>query len=79
MAAETKAGYLFERFCWLTYTPIILYTAIKNPSYFGHLTYWTLTLHAAYFAVDKTSPHAKTAVYLLHGASFAGARAFACL
>ena len=69
------AGYLWERFCWLTYAPFVLYTAAVNPAYFGHLTYWTLTLHAVYFTVDKASPNATNAIYLLHGMSFAGAMA----
>jgi len=66
-------AYTFERLCWLSYAPFLLYTAIRNPGYFCHLTYWTLTLHAVYFTVDKASPHASRAIYLLHGASFAGA------
>ena len=68
-----STGYLWERFCWLSYTPFLLYTAATNPSYFGHLTYWTLTLHAVYFTVDKASPEARYAIYLLQGMSFAGA------
>lgn len=69
----TALGYAFERLCWLSYAPFLLHTALNNPGYFGHLTYWTLTLHAVYFTVDKASPHSSGAIYLLHGASFAGA------
>ena len=68
-------GYLFERFCWLSFTAPLFVTAIKTPGYYGHLTYWTLALHAVYFTVDKSSPDATTAVYLLHGMSFCGAMA----
>lgn len=41
--------------------------------YYQHLTYWTLLLHCVYFTVDKASPDARAAVYLLHGFSFCGA------
>jgi len=68
-----SVGYLFERFCWLSYAPFLMWTAATNPAYYGHLTYWTLALHAVYFTVDKASPHAKPAIYLLHGMSFSGA------
>ena len=43
------------------------------PGYYQHLTYWTLMLHTVYFTVDKESPDAKYAIYLLHGFSFCGA------
>ena len=71
----TFAGYAWERFCFLSFAPLLVWTAATNLPYFGHLTYWTLALHAVYFSVDKSSPHAKPAIYLLHGASFSGAMA----
>ena len=40
-----SAGYLFERFASITYGAGVFYTALTNPSYFGHLTYWALVLH----------------------------------
>lgn len=67
------SAYYFERFCLFTYLPFLSYTALTNPGYFMHLTYWTLCLHTVYFTVDKSSPNATGAIYLLHGASFAGA------
>jgi len=69
----TASQYMFERLCLFTYLPFLMYTALTNPSYFMHLTYWTLCLHCVYFTVDKASPQATNAIYLLHGASFAGA------
>ena len=69
------AGYWWERFCLLSFAPFLIWTATVNPAYFGHLTYWTLCVHAVYFTVDKASPHASTAVLVLHGLSFAGAMA----
>jgi len=75
MAFSSAASYMFERFCWITFAVPIWYTAMVKPLYFGHLTYWTLALHTVYFTVDKASPHAKVAIYLLHGASFCGAMA----
>ena len=68
-----SASYLFERFCWLTFTGHLFYVALTSPAYYGHLTYWTLSVHATYFAIDKSSPNARTAIYLLHGPSFSGA------
>ena len=32
------SSYLFERFCLFTYLPFLMYTAIRNPGYFMHLT-----------------------------------------
>jgi hypothetical protein len=64
------AGYWWERLCFATYAPFLLYTAAVNPSYFGHLTYWALTLHALYFTVDKASPHSAKLTLFLHGMSF---------
>ena len=67
-----SAGYLWERFVWLSFFPWLLWIAATNPAYYCHLTYWTLTLHCIYWTVDKSSPNATPAIYLLHGASFAG-------
>jgi hypothetical protein len=69
------AGYAFERFCLITYAVPLFYVAITNPGYWQHLTYWTLSLHTIYFTVDKASPYASSAIYLLHGMSFCGAMA----
>uniref|UniRef100_A0A7S4N9C3 Glycerophosphocholine acyltransferase 1 n=1 Tax=Prymnesium polylepis TaxID=72548 RepID=A0A7S4N9C3_9EUKA len=66
-------GYLFERFTWLSFAVPCFYIALTNPGYYQHLTYWTLMLHTVYFTVDKASPDAKAAIYLLHGFSFCGA------
>jgi hypothetical protein len=66
-------AYQFERFCQLTYLPFLIYVALKAPGYFGHLTYWTLSLHALYYTIDKSSPYTNQMIYALHGASFAGA------
>ena len=71
----TVGGYIFERFCWLSFTAPLFLTALRAPGYYGHLTYWTLALHSVYFTVDKASPHSTTAIYLLHGCSFCGAMA----
>ena len=32
------SAYLFERFCLFTYLPFIMYTALRSPGYFMHLT-----------------------------------------
>lgn len=69
----TVQAYAFERFCYISYMVYLLFTALTNASYFGHLTFWTMMLHSVYFSIDKSSPYAKNAIYLLHGASFAGA------
>ena len=66
-------GYWWERFCFATFAPYLVWIAATNPAYYGHLTYWTLALHAVYFTIDKASPHSATLTYLLHGMSFAGA------
>jgi len=66
-------GYLFERFAWLSFAIPTFYIALTNPGYYQHLTYWTLMLHVIYFTVDKESPDARSAIYLLQGFSFCGA------
>jgi len=71
------AAYVWERLCLVSFAAPCAYVAFTAPGYYGHLTYWTLSLHIVYFAVDKASPYAKAAVYLLHGASFCGAMAVA--
>lgn len=75
LSISSPASYVFERFCLLSFAVPVMWTALKKPLYFGHLTYWTLGLHTVYFTVDKASPYAKVAIYLLHGASFCGAMA----
>ena len=70
-----SVGYLWERICWLSFIVPLFVTALRNPGYYGHLTYWTLALHSVYFTIDKESPQASTAIYLLQGASFVGAMA----
>ena len=50
-----------------------LFLPVYAAGYYQHLTYWTLLLHTVYFTVDKESPDAKYATYLLHGFSFCGA------
>lgn len=69
------AGYLCERLLCVMYTSHLAYTALNNPNYFYHLTYWSLGLQAAYFTIDKASPRATTAVYIFHGAALIGALA----
>jgi len=73
MAAVLYLGWVFERLAWLSFAVPVFYMSLTNPGYFHHLTYWTLTLHAVYFAVDKTSPYGNAVKKLLHGASFCGA------
>ena len=68
-------GYIFERLCWLMYTSHIMWTALTNPNYFGHLTYWSLCLQSVYFTVDKGSPRAGPAICLFHGTATIGALA----
>ena len=66
-------GYVWERFCFASYAPFLVYTLINKPGYFGHLTYWALVLHAVYFTIDKASPRARWPVYILFAMSFTGA------
>jgi hypothetical protein len=49
--------------------------AMALAGYYQHLTYWTLLLHCIYFTVDKESPSARPAIYLLHGFAVCGAMA----
>jgi len=70
-----SAGYILERFCWLTYFTYFLYYVVTAPEYFQHLTFWTMTVHVIYFTIDKASPEAGPATLLLHGMSFSGAMA----
>ena len=64
------AGYWWERLCFMSYAPFLVYTAAVNPFYFGHMTYWALSLHALYFTIDKASPHSARMTLVLHGMSF---------
>jgi hypothetical protein len=54
----TVVAYIVERVAFIVIAVPCWWFAIREPVSYNFLTYWTLLLHAAYFSLDKASPHA---------------------